>query len=65
MPCVRIVAIKSAKPVPASQAEKVMRIIGAVENVVASVLNNHREKAMNKDSIIPSRQRRADSKCLR
>lgn len=28
VPCVRIVATKIARPVPASQAEKVSRIIG-------------------------------------
>lgn len=49
----------------ASQAEKARSSIGAVENPVDSNCNAHRANAMNRDNIIPSKQRSAESRCVR
>lgn len=61
----RAVATSSAKPVLASQAEKARSSIGAVENPVDSNCSAHRASAINRDSIIPSKHRSADSKWVR
>lgn len=42
----RAVATSSARPVPASQAEKARRIIGEGEKFVESSWSVHRERAM-------------------
>lgn len=55
-------ATSSARPVLASQAEKARSSIGAVENPVASNCSAHRASAMNRDSIIPSKHRSAESR---
>lgn len=65
MPCVREVATRSARPALASQAEKASRSIGEVEKLDESNWSVHSENAMNRESIIPSRQRRADRRWTR
>lgn len=65
MPWVRAVATKSARPVLASQAEKASSSIGAVEKLVDSNCSVHRASAINRDSIIPSKHRSAESRCVR
>lgn len=54
-----------AKPALASQAEKANSIIGAEEKMVDSVWKDHMAVATYRDSIIASKQRRADSRCFR
>lgn len=49
----------------ASQAEKASRRTGRAEKLVEERLMDHRERAINNDSIIPSRHRRADKRCVR
>ena len=61
----RAVATKSASPVLASQAEKANSSIGAVEKLVDSNCSAHRARAINRDSIMPSKHNRAESKCVR
>lgn len=58
----RAVATSRAKPELASQAENVSRIIGIMEQVGEVIVIDQREIAMNRDSIIPSRQMRADKR---
>lgn len=58
-------ATKRASPALASQAEKARRSMGAVENTVDSNCRAQRANAINRDSIIPSRQRRAESRWVR
>lgn len=60
VPCVRAVATIRANPALASQAEKARRSIGAVEKAVVSSWRAHRARAMNSDSINPSRHNKAD-----
>ena len=55
-------ATRSASPVLASQAEKASRSIGAVEKLVDSNCKVHKANAMNRESIMPSRHRRADNR---
>jgi len=59
------VATRSARPVLASQAEKASNNIGAAEKLVDSNCKAHRANAINRDSIIPSKQRSAESKWVR
>lgn len=56
----RVVATKRAKPRLASQAENVSRIIGVREQVGVVIVMDQREMAINRDSIMLSRQMRAD-----
>lgn len=49
----------------ASQAEKAKRSIGAVENPVDSNCSVHNASAMNRDNIIPSKHRSAESRWVR
>lgn len=56
----RVVATKRARPELASQAENVSKIMGTREQRGAAIVVDQREMAINKDSIIPSRQIRAD-----
>lgn len=65
MPWVRAVATSSARPVLASQAEKAKRSIGAVENPVDSNCRVQSASAINRDSIIPSKHRSAESRWVR
>lgn len=60
MPWVRAVATSRASPALASHAEKAKRSIGAEEKLAAFSCRAHRERAMKRESIIPSRQRRAE-----
>lgn len=60
-----MVATKRARPAPASQAEKVSRIIGVIEHEVEFNVIDQRAMAINRDNIIPSKQRRADKRCDR
>lgn len=65
MPCVRAVATSRASPVLASQAENARRKTGRAEKLVEPNCMDQRDRAMNRESIIPSRQSRADSKWVR
>lgn len=58
-------ATRSARPVLASQAEKASSSIGAAEKLVDSNCKAHRANAMNRDSIIPSKHRSAESRWVR
>lgn len=58
-------ATRRARPALASQAEKANRIIGEAEKLVESSCRVQRERAMNRDNIIPSRQRRAERRWVR
>lgn len=53
-------ATNRASPALASQAEKASSNRGAAEKFTEASSRVHRESARNKDSIIPSRQRRAE-----
>lgn len=59
-PWVRVLATKRAKPELASQAEKVNKIMGARVQVGVAIDVDQREMAINRDSIMLSRQMRAD-----
>ena len=65
MPCVRAVATSRARPAPASQAENARRSIGAAEKFVTLNCRDQRDSATNRDSIIPSRQSRAERRWVR
>ena len=65
MPWVRAVATRRARPALASQAENANRSMGEGEKAVASSCNVQRDIAINSDSIIPSRQRRAERRWVR
>lgn len=65
MPWVRAVATSRARPALASQAENASRSRGDAEKLVDVSSRVHRESARNNDSIIPSRQRRAESRWVR
>lgn len=65
MPWVRAVATSRARPALASQAENASRSRGEAEKLVEPSCKVHRESAMNKESIIPSKHRRADKRCVR
>lgn len=65
MPCVRAVATRRANPALASQAEKAKRSIGAAEYPVTPSWRAQMEKAIYRDSIIPSRQSRAERRWVR
>lgn len=65
MPCVRVVATRSARPVLASQAENARSSIGAVEKLVDSNCSVHRASAINRDNIIPSKHSNAERRCVR
>jgi len=54
-----------ARPALASQAEKAKSSMGAEARLVESSCRVQRERAMNRESIIPSRQRRAESRWVR
>lgn len=58
-------ATSKARPVLASQAEKVNKNIGADEKLVAPRVRAHREKDKYRDSIMPSKHRRAESRWVR
>lgn len=49
----------------ASQAEKARRITGRAEKPIEANVSAHKERAIKRDSIIPSRQRRAERRCER
>lgn len=53
-------ATKRASPALASQAEKASRSIGDAEKLVESSWRAQRERATKSESIIPSRQSRAE-----
>ena len=61
----RAVATRRARPALASQAEKARSSIGETEKLVVFSSKVHRDRARNRDNIIPSRQRRADRRCIR
>ena len=53
-------ATRRARPALASHAEKASRSIGEAEKLVASSWSVQRERATKRESIIPSKQRRAE-----
>lgn len=59
-PWVRAVATSRARPALASQAENARRSMGAAEKLVESSWRAQRERAMKRESIMPSKQRRAE-----
>ena len=61
----RAVATRSPRPALASQAEKARRIIGAIEKLEEFSCRVQSAKAMNRDSIIPSKHKRADKRWVR
>lgn len=65
MPWVRAVATRRASPALASHAEKARRSMGAAEKLAEFSWRAHNERAINRDSIIPSRQRRAERRWVR
>ena len=58
-------ATRRARPALASQAENARSNMGAAEKIEAFSWRAHRERAMKRESIIPSRHRRAESRCVR
>jgi len=65
VPWVRAVATSRPSPALASQAEKARRSIAEPEKLVVESCMVHRERAINKESIIPSRQRSAERRWVR
>lgn len=61
----RAVATRRARPTLASQAENASRSIGVAEELVESSCRAHKERAMNRESIMPSKQRRAERRWVR
>lgn len=61
----RAVATNKANPALASQAENVSSRIGAEEKAVISSCSIQSASAINSDSIMPSKQRRADRRWVR
>jgi len=59
------VATSRARPALASQAEKARRIIGAAEKLVESSCRFQIDRAMNRESIIASKHKRAERRCVR
>lgn len=60
-----MVATRRASPAPASQAEKANRSMGAAEKLVELSCSVHKDNAMYKASIIPSKHRSADKRWVR
>lgn len=65
MPWVRAVATRRARPALASHAENASRSIGAAEKLVEFSWRVQRERAMNKDNIMPSKHKRAERRWVR
>lgn len=61
----RAVATSNANPALASQAENAKRSMGAVEKFVAPSCKVQRERAINRDNIMPSKHSRADRRWVR
>lgn len=57
-----MVATRRARPAPASQAEKANRIIGRDAEFIVLNWRVHKDRAINKESISPSKHKRADRK---
>ena len=53
-------ATRRASPALASHAEKARRSMGDVEKLVESSWRVHSERAVNKESIMPSKHKRAE-----
>lgn len=58
-------ATRRESPALASQAENASSSMGAAEKFVESICRIQSDSEMNSESIIPSRQRRADKRCIR
>lgn len=58
-------ATSRASPVLASQAENARRKTGKAEKLVELNCIDQRERAINRESIMPSKQRRADRRWVR
>ena len=61
----RAVATKRASPALASQAENARRSIGEAEKWVVFSCRAHSERAINRESIIPSKHKRAERRWVR
>lgn len=61
----RAVPTKRASPALASQAEKASRIMGEAAKLVEPDWSVHKERAMNRESIMPSRHRRTERRWVR
>ena len=61
----RAVATRRARPALASQAENASKSIGEIAKLVAFSWRVHTERAMNKESIIPSKHKRAERRWVR
>jgi len=59
------VATSRASPALASQAENANKSIGVGDRLVESSCKVQRDRATNRESIMLSRQRRADRRCVR
>lgn len=64
-PCDRAVAIIRERPRPASHADIVNMTIGYIRGVIRVNLRAHRLRPIKIESIMPSRQSKAESKCAR
>lgn len=58
-------ATSRESPALASQAENANSSMGAAEKLVESICKIQSDSEINSESIIPSRQRRADKRCIR
>lgn len=65
VPWVRAVATSRARPALASHAENARRSIGEAEYPVVFSWSVHRDNAIKRESIIPSRQSRAERRWVR
>lgn len=65
MPWVRAVATRRANPALASHAEKARSIMGAGVKFVAPICKDQSDKAINNDSIMPSRHKSAERRWVR
>lgn len=61
----RVVATRSARPALASQTDSVRRRIGAAAEMAVFSWSIQRERPKNNESIIASRQSRAERRCVR
>lgn len=61
----RAVATSKASPALASQAEKARRSMGAADRFVESSCRVQIESPINKESIIPSKHKRAERRWVR
>ena len=61
----RAIATSKAKPTLASQAENVSRSKGVAKELIELKWRVHKERPINRESIIPSRHSKADRRWVR